>query len=58
MANRVDVALAWILRDEDGARRCRALVDGYTGPLAGGMEYVARGLAERNIARSRQVDWK
>jgi ATP/maltotriose-dependent transcriptional regulator MalT len=39
-----------ILRDEDGARRCLALVDGYTGPLVGGMEAVARGLAEHNVA--------
>jgi hypothetical protein len=42
-----------ILRDEDGARRCRALVDGYTATLVGGMESVARDLAERNITRSR-----
>ncbi len=52
---RVYEALAFlILRDEDGARRCLALVDGYTGPLVGGIEAVARGLAEHNIARSRE----
>jgi hypothetical protein len=52
---RVYEALAFlILRDEDAARRCLALVDGYTGPLVGGIEAVARGLAEHNIARSRE----
>lgn len=51
---RVYEALAFlILRDEDGARRCPALVDGYTGPLVAGIEAVARGLAEHNVARSR-----
>ena len=43
-----------ILRDEDGARRCLALVDGYTGPLVGGIEAVARGLAEHNVAMTRE----
>lgn len=52
---RVYEALAFlILRDEDGARRCLALVDGYTGPLVGGIEAVARGLAEHNVARTRE----
>jgi len=52
---RIYVSLAlMILRDEDGARRSLALLDGYTGPLVGGIEAVARGLAEHNIARSRE----
>jgi len=52
---RVYEALAMtILRDEVGARRCLALVDGYTGPLVGGIEAVARGLAEHNVAQSRE----
>ncbi len=52
---RVYEALAFlILRDEDGARRCLALVDGYTGPLVGGIEAVARGLAEHNVAMTRE----
>jgi hypothetical protein len=52
---RIYEALAFlILCDEDGARRCLALVDGYTGPLVAGIEAVARGLVEHNIARSRE----
>jgi hypothetical protein len=52
---RVYEALALlILRDENGARRCLALIDGYTGPLVGGIEAVARGLAEHNIAMTQE----
>jgi hypothetical protein len=52
---RIYVSLAlMILRDEDGARRSLTLLDGYTGPLVGGIEAVARGLAEHNVARSRE----
>jgi hypothetical protein len=52
---RVYEALALlVLRDENGARRCLALIDGYTGPLVGGIEAVARGLAEHNIAMTQE----
>ena len=52
---RVYEALAMmLLGDETEAHRFLSLVDGYTGPLVGAIEVVARGLAERNIAKSRK----
>jgi hypothetical protein len=52
---RVYEALAMmLLGDETEAQRFLSLVDGYTGPLVGAIEVVARGLAERNIAKSRK----
>jgi hypothetical protein len=52
---RVYEALAMmLLGDETEAHRFLSLVDGYTGPLVGAIEVVARGLSERNIAKSRK----
>jgi hypothetical protein len=52
---RVYEALAMmLLGDETEADRLLSLVAGYTGPLVGGIEVVARGLAERNMTKSRK----